>query len=76
MESGFGDGGTKISSDAEKTFLVVGDSDGKNFHEIPQIYVEKKPLRFSPDGKYLGYVGSKGDEIWWVVEKVPSLEKE
>jgi len=32
----------------------------------------KSPFLFSPDGNSVGFYARKGDEIWWVVEKLPS----
>lgn len=52
-----------------KRFVVVADNKGEILQEQPP-YEAVWDLKFSPDGKYVGYGVRSGQELWWKVEKI------
>lgn len=52
---------------AGERFVVVTDTRGKLLREHPH-YAAVFEVRFSPDGKSVGYGVRKGQELWWMVE--------
>ncbi len=71
-----------FSNDSQKVAIIVRASDQKNFRgwSKAQIIINGKmgeaydeiwtDPKFSLDGKFVGYGALKGNELWWIVDRV------
>ena len=46
-----------------KQYIVLNDKEGNNYDRVYFV-------RFSSDSEYIGYGVKKGNEIWWIADKV------
>jgi hypothetical protein len=56
-----------VASDSGKdsaAFVIVDNVKGETYDEIYSLPT------FSQDNNYIGYGARKGDELWWIVDKV------
>lgn len=68
----FAPDGSRVAYRARQSgerFVVVADKDGRTIREHPH-YEAVWDLVFSPDGKYVGYGVKRGQELWWIAEKL------
>jgi len=67
----------------EQPYFLTFSPDSKHlaYEYKDSVWVDDKPgqpydqvyePRFSPDSKFIGYNAIKGNEVWWVVDPVPS----
>jgi len=52
-----------LTPDEDEIYIM--DADGQNERQIGAIPGPKGALRYSPDGRYLAYIGWKGGGEWW-----------
>lgn len=54
----------EYSGTSGKDIVFINNTPGKAYDQVFE------PLRFSSDGKHLGYDAAIGNQIWWIVHKV------